>query len=417
MSVNSAKDIYSLSEEEFNKLTPDELRAHAEASDEEDENPNDVEEDENSNGDEGDDESSAEENSEDTTSTDEDESDEDEDGANPESESASNETLDSAETRKDKPKPDAKKVKNKELTEPGIETKVTPESALAFHSAVTAPLKADGTSYNFEDPDTIRQLIQKGINYNSKMESIKELRGISSILSENDLLDPSKLSFLIDLKNHKPEAIAKLLQESNLDAYELDEDKARSYQNVPVDIKASSASAHFQSVYNDNSSNPNFTRVFKEADKWDEPSQRVLTQKPEHLVTLADHVESGVYDKIMSTVMYERTVGEVNIPMLDHYHNVGVRLFGNGNSNGGGNAQVPNNNTTTPNNSVPNNVMVKKKVVSPDVQAMRNKVAGTTKATKRVSKQPAIKNASDIFKLSDDEFKKIDPTLLRNIGK
>lgn len=63
--------------------------------------------------------------------------------------------------------------------------------------------------------------MQMGLNYNEKMASLKPHMRISCSLDKAGLLDESKLNHLIDLDNHKPEAIAQLIKESAIDTYSL----------------------------------------------------------------------------------------------------------------------------------------------------------------------------------------------------
>lgn len=412
--ITSAKDIYNLDEEAFSKLTAEDIIKHSETLDSGSNNgepkkdleqPNDdthetTEEDENTN------DIPQEEGLE--------QEDETSENVNPDEYDDPNSSNEPTKESTHKPQVDKQKAPGKGKSQEGSQeptTSVDNSVATDFYNSITAPLKADNHEYTFNDPAKIRELIQKGINYNSKMEAIKQMRGVHEVLSEADLLDPVKLSFLIDVHNRKPEAIAKLLQDSKLDTYELDEQKASEYKETSVNLDQASKVAHFRAHYNDNANDPNYATVFEQARQWDEQSQEQFLNNPEYLRTLADHKANGVYDKVMNQVAYERNVNGIRRPMLDHYHEVGVRMFGNG----GGNAQVPTQNAN--NTPITQGKVQTTKRSSAEVQAMRKKLGPTTSSSPKPKNTPKFKSAADIYKLSAEEFSKIDPELLKNIGK
>jgi hypothetical protein len=413
--IESPKDIYNLDDESFSKLTAEDIIKQSEALNKGSEDGNSEKETDEPNDDNQDDEPNDNAQDEDQQEDGNEQEDEPSDDVDPNGEQGSEEpetqSAPKAKAKENNPKTNAQ---GKSKTPEGSQeptTTVDTSVATDFYKSVTAPLKADNHEYTFNDPAKIRELIQKGINYNGKMEAIKQMRGVHEVLSEANLLDPTKLSFLIDLHNRKPEAIAKLLQDSKLDTYELDEQKASEYKETSVDLDQASKVAHFRAHYNDNASDQNYVSVFEEARKWDDHSQQKILEHPEYIRTLADHKASGVYNQIMNQVAYERNVNNVHIPLLDHYHDVGVRMFGNG----GGNAQVPTQNA----NTIPTKEGKPKvtKRTSAEVQAMRKKLGPTTASSPKSEKTPKFKSASDIYKLSPEEFSKIDPELLKNIGK
>lgn len=410
--IESPKDIYNLDDEAFSKLTADDIRKQAEESANGSDQGNDGKETDEPDVDNHE-HDTEDGNEEDPTVDNGEQEDEPSDEVDPDSDNGSEdpEPTEPSTPIKDKPKADSKGKSKKQEGSQEPTTEVDNSVATDFYKSITAPLKADNHEYTFDDPAKIRELIQKGINYNSKMEAIKQMRGVHEVLSEANLLDPTKLSFLIDVHNRKPEAIAKLLQDSKLDTYELDEQKASEYKETSVDLDQASKVAHFRAHYNDNVKNPNYATVFEQARTWDEPSQQQFLNNPEYLSTLADHKANGVYDKVMQQVAYERNINGVKMPMLDHYHDVGVRMFGNG----GGNAQVPTQNA----NNIPTQQgkVTTTKRTSAEVQAMRKKLGPTTTSSPKTKKTPKFKSAADIYKLSPEEFSKIDPELLKNIGK
>ena len=100
-----------------------------------------------------------------------------------------------------------------------------------FFKTITKPFKANGKDFQVLDPNDAISLMQKGTDYVKKMTEIKPLRRIGKLLEENKLSEDD-LAYLIDLKNKKPEAIAKLLKDSEVDLYGFDVEQGKDYAPV-----------------------------------------------------------------------------------------------------------------------------------------------------------------------------------------
>lgn len=98
-----------------------------------------------------------------------------------------------------------------------------------FYNTLTKPFKANGREFQVTNPNDMIALMQKGLNYSKKMEEIKPNLNLIKTLEQYGLTDESKLSYLIDLHNKKPEAIAKLIKDSEIDLYEFDTEQAEQY--------------------------------------------------------------------------------------------------------------------------------------------------------------------------------------------
>ncbi len=96
-----------------------------------------------------------------------------------------------------------------------------------------------------------------------------------AISSRDNGIDESTLSFLIDVHNKRPEALAKLLQDSGLETYELDEDMANNY--TPNHYSVSDNSLALDDVINDLSQNDEGNQVLSIVSSvWDEESRRCV---------------------------------------------------------------------------------------------------------------------------------------------
>lgn len=404
--IKTPSDINSLSDEDFNNLDINALAAQAEDNSEEEDNDNpDHDEDTPEDQDDDLDDSDSEDD------LDEDGSDSDEDTPDEEDDIDVEQTND--ESTKDKSAPvkvkDAPAKKADKAKTVAVEDKqLDSESLATFHKALTAPLKAAGHEFTLEDPNQIRELVSKGLDYTRKMQQISHLRGIGEILREHDMLDPEKLAYAVDLANHKPEAIARLIKESGVDTFELGDDVADSYQATPANIEGKAKEVSVREIVEQYKDDENFNSVFNEARQWDNESQVTLVNNPEVLHLLAAHANNGVYKQVMAKVIQERAITGTTEPILQHYNRVGQAMFAT--ENDGGNAQAPQKQAPAKSERV----VIKRKSVD---EATRRKALAPTASTKTKSKSLKITSAADIYNMSEDEFKNLDPDILRKLGK
>ena len=407
--VKATSDIHNMSDEDFANLDISALTAKADKDITEDEdldNPDhdqdnpDKEDEENpeeseSEDEEGEKESESEEETPEEDNEDESEqSDEDSDGKDPETVK-----VDNAPTKKpkvDKAKPKAEKDNADDS-----------ESVANFYKEITAPLKAAGQEFNLTDPNQIRELVSKGIDYTRKMQDISYLRGIGEVLRENGLLDAEKIAYVVDLVNHKPEAIARLIKESGVDTYELDDEKAEAYQAVPVNVESQSKKVAVRDIVEQYKDDAKFNAMFQEARTWDEASQTVLVDHPHMLQLLAQHANNGVYDTVMAKVKQERALNGVSEPILQHYNRIGQAMYPTS-TNDGGQAQAPKKEV-----QAKERVVIKRKKVDEDA---RRKSLAPTAATPKKKGGLKVTSRADIFNLSDEEFEKLDPNILRKFS-
>lgn len=409
--IKSPSDLNNLSTEEFNKLDINELTANAVTDNsEEDENENpdhdqdDPEEDEDNNPDDSESEDDLDEDGSDPEEEDESPEEEDDVIDDEQSDDESDKATDTPVKVKEAPAKKADKAKTEVVEDKQLDT----ESLANFHKALTAPLKAAGHEFTLEDPNQIRELVSKGLDYTRKMQQISHLRGIGEILREHDMLDPVKLSYAVDLVNHKPEAIARLIKESGVDTFELGDDVADSYQATPANIEGKAKEVTVREIVEQYKDDDNFNAVFNEARQWDNESQVTLVNNPEVLHLLAIHANNGVYKQVMSKVIQERAITGTTEPILQHYNRVGQAMFAA--ENDGGNAQA----TQKQAPAKTERVVIKRKSVD---EASRRKALAPTASTKTKTKSLKITSAADIFNMPEDEFKALDPDILRKLGK
>lgn len=270
----------------------------------------------------------------------------------------------------------------------------------AFFDKVTGKFNANGKEFQITDPDDVVSLMQKGLNYNQKMAAIKPSMKLVKALQDNGIESVEDLGFLLDLKAKKPEAIAKLVQESGIDTYDLNEEKAAAYQPSVPDV--SDELINFEMTAKALEDNPNFGRVVQELGSFDDTTKQEIFKNPGLLNVLTEHVGLGYYDQIMNRLQYEQAVGRMQgMPFLQAYDMVGNALFG-GQPN-----QAPTNTPTQVINPTPVPVASTTKPVNNTARKAAAGSPGTATSSQKLNLTP-----DELWNLSEEEFKKIDPKFL-----
>lgn len=210
-----------------------------------------------------------------------------------------------------------------------VSTEPTEEvsTELAFYQQVTAPFKANGTQVQIKDPKDAIRLMQMGLNYNEKMANLKPHMRILRSLDKAGLLDESKLNYLIDLSNHKPEAIAQLLKESETDTYNLPDVEEQPYQ--ATDHMLSEQQVSFEETVKNISSNPAGNQVLQAVNGWDEESMSTIYKEPYYLEQLTEQKESGLFDDVMAIIKRDSALGKIDPSksMVELYNDVATYLL------------------------------------------------------------------------------------------
>lgn len=196
-----------------------------------------------------------------------------------------------------------------------------------FYERVTGTFKANGREVTVKDSNDIIALMQQGANYDKKMAGLKPALQVHRTLDKAGLLDPEKIGFMIDLYQGKPEALARLAAEREIDLFNLDTAKGEGY--VPQHQMASDQEVAMTSVLTDLQDNPTFKETFSALQSWDAQSQDVILNNPEMLYMFQEHKDGGMFDTIMQTIQSERMFGRLRgVSTFDAYRTVGDRLYG-----------------------------------------------------------------------------------------
>lgn len=169
------------------------------------------------------------------------------------------------------------------------------------------PIRANGKDLELRSIDDVIQLVQMGANYNKKMAGIKDQVPYLKILEKNNLLDERKLSYLIDLDQGKPEAIARLIKENEIDVYDFDAEAGEGY--VPQSRQVSTKEIALQEVLDDLSDSPTYQQTVNYAGNvWDAESQSLIVDQPERLRILDEHMGTGMFQAIWDEVERQKSL-------------------------------------------------------------------------------------------------------------
>lgn len=257
------------------------------------------------------------------------------------------------------------------------------------YEKIFKPFKANGKEIQVKNPEEAIQLMQMGANYNKKMAGIKQQLPILKMLEKNNLLDERKLSYAVDLMNGDKAAIARLVKETEVDLYDIDEESGDTYE--PSYKGVSEQEMQLTQTIEDLRDSPAYDRTIEIAtDVWDGPSQQFIVNNPGVLNVLAQHIESGIFDTIWNEAERLMTIGELpqHLNSLEAYKVTGDHmneqgLIGEGNSN----AQAQQNKTSKQ-------------------EATKRKKQATQKP-KSAGRNQTNNNAINPLELSDEEFEKL----------
>jgi len=263
----------------------------------------------------------------------------------------------------------------------------------AEYERLLAPFKANGKQMQVTGVDDALTLMRMGANYNKKMAALKPNLKLMKMLSNNNLLDEGKLSYLIDVDKKDPVAIAKLLKDSNIDPLDVDTEQTKDYR--PKSYTVDDAELELDGILaNIRDTDSCETTMDIIGNKWDESSKRVLFSHPHIIEVINDHVASGVYDQINQVVESERMLGRLQGKSdLEAYKEIGdsIQAAGGFNSNPAPNGATP--------PSIP-----KPKVKKADPELKKRKMAA---ATTKSAPTKTIPTDFNPLNMSDEEFEKV----------
>lgn len=244
------------------------------------------------------------------------------------------ETAPTAEAETDpKPKKDEeppKKEENKEERPKEEKPQTETPDYEAFYKRVMAPFKANGKLIQLTSPDEVITLMQMGANYTKKMQAIQPYKKYLMMLENSNLLDEEKLSFLIDVHQKNPEAIKKLLKESNIDPVDIDTSGDLNYKGGTH--KVTDQEAALATAIDELKAMNGGLETLQSVNQWDSTSKKILWEQPEVLQVIHSQRENGIYDIITTEMERRQALGGIpaGAPFLPTYKQIGDELNSKG---------------------------------------------------------------------------------------
>jgi hypothetical protein len=196
-----------------------------------------------------------------------------------------------------------------------------------FFKQVMTPFKANGKTIEIKTPEEAVRLMQMGAGYGRKIQDMQPHLKVLRMLEKNGLLDESKLSFLIDLNDKKPEAIKKLIKDGGIDPLDLNPDDKVTY--VPTNHAVSDKEVVFHQAIADVQQLPGGHATLQHINQtWDEESKGLLWEEPEIFGVIQTQRENGVYEQILAEIDRQKLLGHIkhSTPFLQAYKVAGDHL-------------------------------------------------------------------------------------------
>lgn len=198
--------------------------------------------------------------------------------------------------------------------------------ALGFYEKLSVPFKADGKDFSIRSPEDAIRLMQQGVNYSRRMQEIKPMKALNRVLQDNGLADQSKLNFAIDLIKGDKTAITQLLKSHKIDPMDLDTEKDSGYQ--ANNYAGNAQDNDFRDALDETLATPEGQALVTHINAdWDKMSKGRLRENPAILGNLQQLKSSGVYDKVVEELNYQKSMGYLTgVPFLQAFDQVGEAM-------------------------------------------------------------------------------------------
>ena len=278
-------------------------------------------------------------------------------------------------------------------------------SAEDFVKQIIAPFTANGRQIQVHKPEDVIRLMQMGANYNKKMEVIKPNLGMIKSLQAAGINTPEKLQLLLDINSGDKTAIAKLLQDKQIDGYDLPDLEETPY--VPQAKIHTPEQAEFEDVLADVRQLPEGQSLLQSigSKTWDDKSLEFIQTTPQALYALYQDKANGLYDQVIGTIEADMMAGRIpdewrQKPFVELYEFVATQLTNQQQAQSIGSTQAVTQQVQQPqpqivgHNVQPNAVIHSKQNTAP-------KSAGITNAG---STQPNYADVPDFMSMTDEQF-------------
>ena len=198
------------------------------------------------------------------------------------------------------------------------------------YNQVTAPFKANGATMQVTSPEDIVRLMQMGAGAQKQMAKLKPNLKLIKMLENNNLLDERRLNNLIDLSKNDSKAIAKLVKDSGVDPDDIDIENASTYQ--PNNYTVTDSEYELDQVLDSIKHTDTFDKTIDLlTSEWDDKSKTFVSENPNVIKVINDHMLNGVYDKVNAVMQQDKALGKLSgVSDVDAYKQIIDMLAKNG---------------------------------------------------------------------------------------
>ena len=198
------------------------------------------------------------------------------------------------------------------------------------YNQVTAPFKANGATMQVKSPEDIVRLMQMGAGAQKQMAKLKPNLKLIKMLENNNLLDERRLNNLIDLSKNDSKAIAKLVKDSGVDPDDIDIENASTYQ--PNNYTVTDSEYELDQVLDSIKHTDTFDKTIDLlTSEWDDKSKTFVSENPNVIKVINDHMLNGVYDKVNAVMQQDKALGKLSgVSDVDAYKQIIDMLAKNG---------------------------------------------------------------------------------------
>lgn len=164
-----------------------------------------------------------------------------------------------------------------------------------------SPIKANGTEHRITSKEEALKFIQKGMNYELKMNRLKPVMRQAQALKDNSVSD-AELNMLIAIRNGNKTAINHLLKAHNIDPFTLEEADDTQAQSIPTAVPSAAQYEHQQRLTEayqyavDNGVVDIINQTIGAT--WSEEAINMLNSNPAEYYTIVDLIKSGDFHAI-----------------------------------------------------------------------------------------------------------------------
>lgn len=194
------------------------------------------------------------------------------------------------------------------------------------YKKLMSSVNVNGSGIKLRSSDEAIQLMQQGANYSRQLSELAPYKTAISMLKDNGISDVNQIAYLIDLHKKNPNAINKLIKDSNIDVFSIDTDQADSYVpevHIPTEVEI-----NFNNKLEELKNSPEGQQALVEFNSWDDESKSILVQDPNVMNILKDQMKTNVFNTIKTEINRLKTIGSIdrNMPFLQAYQLVGNSL-------------------------------------------------------------------------------------------